>query len=158
MARVTMKIKVSSPLASPIVKWKPPPLSWVKENFYASFLHGNQLAWSGVIIRDVDGLILGACRRKVDIITSSFVAETVAALHAVRLSLDLGFTQVIVEGDCRSVIQSLASSMADRSKIGIWVHEGRKLATPIRACRFQHVPRIGNKAAHLLASFNSTST
>ncbi|XP_039001964.1 uncharacterized protein LOC120128345 [Hibiscus syriacus] len=112
----------------------------------------------GVIIRDVDGLILGASRRKVERIASSFAAEAVAALHAVRLSLDLGFTQVIVEGDCRSVIQSLVSSMADWSEIGIWVHEGRKLAASLRVCQFQHVPRTGNKAAYLLASFNSTST
>ncbi|KAE8688851.1 putative trans-2-enoyl-CoA reductase [Hibiscus syriacus] len=53
-------------------------------------MKGKNESWSGVDIRNTEGFIIGACRRKSRRISSSFQAEAMAAVHAVVFSLDLG--------------------------------------------------------------------
>ncbi|KAE8674821.1 hypothetical protein F3Y22_tig00111715pilonHSYRG00122 [Hibiscus syriacus] len=91
----------------------------VKANFDASFSQENNYTWSGVIIRNAGGLILRACRRKIERITSAFVTEVVVTIHAIQLSLDLRIIHVVIEGDSRSVVRRSTSMNPDWSEIDI---------------------------------------
>ncbi|XP_038997790.1 uncharacterized protein LOC120122757 [Hibiscus syriacus] len=129
------------------VRWMAPPDSFVKVNFDARFLLAQKKSWTGVIIRDGLGHIMGAYRKETKRITSAFSVEAQAALHAIQFSLELGFGRVIIEGDSKSVINKLSSL----EEISAWIWEARRRAEGFHACSFRFTPRNGNHAAHLLA-------
>ncbi|XP_039010446.1 uncharacterized protein LOC120139206 [Hibiscus syriacus] len=115
-AIVTASVQPHSSLVS--VLWKPPPTPMVKANFDAAFSRRNSEAWSGIVVRNHDGHILGAARRKIVHASSPFLAEATASLHAIQFSKDLGSSQVVVEGDARSVLLKLQGNEPDYSETG----------------------------------------
>ncbi|XP_039017601.1 uncharacterized protein LOC120148593 isoform X2 [Hibiscus syriacus] len=101
------------------VHWIPPISPGFKVNFDASYMQAQNQSWSGMMVRNSEGFIIGACRRRAMRITSIFLAEATAAVHAVEFALDLGLQDVSLEGDERSVVKKLASTEPDRSVISV---------------------------------------
>ncbi|XP_039064257.1 uncharacterized protein LOC120209283 [Hibiscus syriacus] len=132
-------------------RWLPPNAPWVKVNFDASFSHTNKEAWSGIIIRDSVGEILGAAKRKIRRATSVFAAEATAAVHAIQFRIDLGCMRAIFEGDSKTIIQKLQSDEEDLSEVGAMIWDGKFLASKLHAATFHFTQRAGNVAAHILA-------
>ncbi|XP_038996489.1 uncharacterized protein LOC120191160 [Hibiscus syriacus] len=116
--------------------WNPPPPSSVKVNFDASFAQNLESGWSGVIIWNNGGQVMGASRRVIRRVTSTFAAEATTAIHVMDLALDLGFNSIVVEGDSRAVITKLSSVEEDASKISAVIYEGKQLTQNLHACRF----------------------
>lgn len=106
------------PTHRPCVKWNPPEESSVRVNFDAAFLQQNHLSFVGIIIPDHNGLVLGSCSMKNDYILDSFIAEARAALQAFQFAANMGFTNVEIEGDSRTVISKISVRNLDRSSIG----------------------------------------
>ncbi|KAK8993918.1 hypothetical protein V6N11_008131 [Hibiscus sabdariffa] len=76
------------------------------------------MATSGVVIRNSQGQVMGASCRTTPHIASSFAAEGTAAVHAIELGTDMGFTHIIIEGDCLAVIEKLKCEKDDVSENG----------------------------------------
>ncbi|KAA3476900.1 reverse transcriptase [Gossypium australe] len=105
------------PTHRPCVKWNRPGESYVRVNFDAVFLQQNHQSFVGIIIPDHNGLVLGSCSMKNDYILDSFIAEARAAIQALQFAADMGFTNVEIEGDSRTVISKISSRNLDRSSI-----------------------------------------
>ncbi|MBA0746346.1 hypothetical protein Gogos_008874 [Gossypium gossypioides] len=76
---LTLILKHPNPSA--MVRWPPPPPSWVKMNVDANYSISNQKATSSIIIQDKTGQIMGSCFRIHNLFSSVFMVEVVAVLH-----------------------------------------------------------------------------
>ncbi|GMI95359.1 hypothetical protein HRI_003205200 [Hibiscus trionum] len=134
------------------VIWSPPIEPSVKLNFDAGFCGTGKKSWSGHVIRNEQGEILGASYRRNEGISSAFEAEALACVQGLRFAADLGFTNIVVEGDYCSVIQKLCDTADDFSTIRPLIADAKRLALLFRSCRFAFVGRNGNRVAHAMAA------
>ncbi|KAE8669916.1 hypothetical protein F3Y22_tig00112215pilonHSYRG00326 [Hibiscus syriacus] len=75
-----------------------------------------------------------------------------AAVHAVKFAVELGFHSVFIEEDSRGVIAKLQYSSPDLSEISASTWEVKIISNQIHACVFQFISRDENKVAHLLVA------
>ncbi|KAL0437221.1 UNVERIFIED_CONTAM: hypothetical protein Sradi_0430000 [Sesamum radiatum] len=80
-------------------------------------------------------------------------AEAMAAREAIPLALRRGWTLIIIEGDCSTLIHKLQCSERDLSIIGPIVMDIQNLVVCFQFCSFQYVKRSCNAIAHYLAQF-----
>lgn len=65
-------------------------------NVDASVHLAQHRAYSGVVIRDNHGEVMGACRKLTWPVSSVFLAEARAMVHGLQFAEDLGFQNVIL--------------------------------------------------------------
>ncbi|KAL4272321.1 hypothetical protein GQ457_13G021040 [Hibiscus cannabinus] len=105
-------------------RWLPPYDPHVKINIDASFLHAECKSFSGIVVQDSAWLQFGE---------------------------EIGCREVLVEGESRSVMQKLTSSVADVSILHPIIATVKALACRFRSCRFLFAGRNNNKASHAMA-------
>ncbi|KAL4296291.1 hypothetical protein GQ457_12G027180 [Hibiscus cannabinus] len=91
-----LELETLSPRLNPVfrqtlARWIPPTSHFVKANYDASFCSSSLHSYSGVVIRDSDGLVLGSCRRASTWVATPFAAEATAAFHALLFAIPLSF-------------------------------------------------------------------
>ncbi|KAK7809482.1 hypothetical protein CFP56_004049 [Quercus suber] len=79
------------------------------------------------------------------------MAEALAAKRAVQLATEMSFLRVMVEGDCKRVIQALQASGRSLMLYGHVLEDIRRVGSTLQICSFHHVFREGNLLAHSLA-------
>ncbi|XVE86645.1 hypothetical protein DITRI_Ditri18aG0051300 [Diplodiscus trichospermus] len=110
------------------------------------------------IIRDSKGFCLGAYAAMVPWTAEIQTIEIQAAIKAMEFALQMGFKEVIIEGDVSGIINGLATSSRDLSNIGTLVEERTQISKLFTKVSFMYTKRGGNKAAHALAKMGSTCT
>jgi ribonuclease HI len=108
----------------------------------------------GVVIRDHNGVCLTACSEYQEEVTSPEIAEALALRRAITLAKDEGFTKIIINSDCLSVVNRVNALEDDRSLCGPVIHDVRKLMTSFTSCSINHVVRGLNVAAHIIAKLS----
>ncbi|MBA0582211.1 hypothetical protein Gorai_024362, partial [Gossypium raimondii] len=91
------------------------------------------MSCSGIVIRDLNSLVLGS---KVVLnvnIPAMFAAEALTCVQMIQMGLDLGFTIMKVEGDALSVVKKLQTDVEDRPKWK-WIDGGRIRPTEPYCC------------------------
>lgn len=81
----------------------------------------------------------------------AFVAEARACERAFCFALDMGFRNLILEGDSLTVIKKLTSNKMDRSILSPISQNIRSLERFFEKVSYQFVSREINRAAHALA-------
>ncbi|KAK8989033.1 hypothetical protein V6N11_030401 [Hibiscus sabdariffa] len=122
----------------------------IKFNFDSAFNQQSSFAISGAIGRNSEGLILAACAIPHSNVPDAFVAEALACQQAVQFAKDVGFSNVIIEGDSRTVIKKINDGTHDHSIIAPIMADIKELAKYFGAISFCFVRREANKAAHTL--------
>ncbi|OMO59710.1 reverse transcriptase [Corchorus capsularis] len=140
---------IQMPFTSPC--WKPPATNFIKVNFDGAFDSTRQIGAYGLIARNSDGLVLGACSGNILNVSDAFVAESFAAVRALSWSREMGFSAVVIEGDALSIIRKINSLSLDFSPVGAYVKEAKSLKVLFSSCVVQHIGRNGNSVAHDLA-------
>ncbi|KAL0457144.1 UNVERIFIED_CONTAM: hypothetical protein Slati_1053600 [Sesamum latifolium] len=79
------------------------------------------------------------------------LAEALAAREAILLAHRQGWSSVVLEGDCASLIHKLASKSHDLSAVGLIIFDILAFARSFICCNFIFVRRECNSVAHLLA-------
>ncbi|KAL4346535.1 hypothetical protein GQ457_17G013180 [Hibiscus cannabinus] len=138
-------------------EWIAPNFPFVKINYDSSFRQDVFSACTGVVIRNHEGILMGACCKMISHIASSFAAEAQAAVHGLQLAADLGFQYVILEGDSMAVTERLRSEKEDLSEISAIIWDAKYLSRSFVTCRFQFTHREGNQVAHAVARGGSNS-
>lgn len=95
------------PQLSPDI-WTPPPPPTVKLNFDGSYNPVTEKAGIGGIVRNATGLLIVAYAGEVKA-SHSIEAEIQALISGIELCVRLGHLDVIREGDCLVLIESLAA-------------------------------------------------
>ena len=75
----------------------------------------------GVVIRDSYGAVLASCLEKIFQAYKAEVTEALAARKALSFAHELGFQNVILEGDALGLIQALKSQEQNLCPLGLLV-------------------------------------
>ena len=86
------------------------------------------------------------------------MAEALAAQRAVIFAREMSLFDIIVEGDCLTVIQALLHVGPCPLLFGHIIDETKRLGGVLRSCMFQHVRRDVNRLAHSLVKKAVLST
>ncbi|MBA0875190.1 hypothetical protein Goshw_027687 [Gossypium schwendimanii] len=106
----------------------------------------------GVIIRNHEGFVMGACPYPLGRTGDPSTTEAKACLHAVIFGEEMGFRDLVVEGDCLTVIKKLKSDSVDRSVIGNIISEIQRKKLSFGTLSFEYTPQKTSEEAHALAT------
>lgn len=84
-------------------------------------------------------------------VACAFLAEALACLQVLIFVKEMGSSQVVVEGDARTVIMKASKGVVDRSAIGIFMADIKLMAINFNSVLFQHVNQDANAIAHSIA-------
>jgi len=105
----------------------------------------------GCVIRDADGFVLAAKCGVTRAVAEPVCAEAMAALFALEFCCDLGYVNVVSEGDSSQIIKAVTNSDYPLHKIGHFLKAIKQRAGAFSVCKWSHCVRDANEVAHLLA-------
>lgn len=129
----------------------PPDLGYIKINYDSSFTLQERKSISGLIARNEEGLIMGACTYNHADITNAFTAEAHACEKAVWFAQELRFRRVQIEGYLLTIVKRVHATTIDRSIISPIIANIKQRIGFFEHIRFIHVKREANSAAYTLA-------
>ena len=135
-------------------KWRPLSQDFLKVNVDAAF--NNKGAYIGVIVRNFKGISLLICVGQTKA-SSSMEAELMAIRHGISLEEIKGWQRVIVEGDCKPIMEALSegNSSPDWKLMPVF-EEINSIASKF-SCYFSWINRDANYAADSLAKWTASS-
>ena len=107
----------------------------------------------GVIIRNEKGEVMGAMSAKGPRVTDSLEAKALACRKALEFAMDIGFSDIVIEGDCVQVINAIKASKANLSLLGHVVEDIQVLILGLRWAEVRWVKRSANLVTHNLARY-----
>ena len=140
-AQVQLRIQTCNPSVS---RWHPPASNGFKLNFDAAIFQELHASGFGAIIRNETGEVMASLSAKGPAVVDSEEAEV------------LGFYSFIIEGDNRTVINSIRSIVAARanySRLGHLYEDVGCLILGLHDVSISCVSRSANAAAHSLARY-----
>jgi ribonuclease HI len=131
--------------------WQPPPQGIIKVNWDATLNMSAGWIGLGVVARDNLGWCLGARSVTRGMQMEPKTAEVMTAICAVEFSKEVGFFEVIFEGDAAQVVADINMVSTNLSNTGYLIESIQQELKWFRAGSFVHVPRVLNSVAHALA-------
>lgn len=131
--------------------WKCIDLGYVKVNWDAFLNVRNGIVGLGCVIRNDDGVIVGAKCCACMIEADPLLAECMAAYSALNFYKEMGFSKIICEGDSLQVVKAICDPSSHYVKIGHFVEAIGKDAFEFIYCSWFHCCREANVIAHQLA-------
>ncbi|XP_065630298.1 uncharacterized protein LOC136067864 [Quercus suber] len=131
-------------------KWRAPQASFVKVNFDGAVFDDANKSGVGVVIRDSYGDVLASCSEKILQAYKAKVTEVLAAWKALSFAHELGFQNVILEGDALHLIQALKSQKQSLCPLGLLVEDEKIYSSHFQRVLYSHVKRNSNRVAHNL--------
>ena len=131
--------------------WTPPPVHGYKVNFDGALFEQEDRAGLGVVIRNQDGLVMASLSEVVPLPSTVIEVETLAARRAVEFALELGFENIVLEGDSEILIKILNRSSRSLAPFGHIINDINFLASRFACFSATHVKRHCNRVAHSLA-------
>ncbi|XP_010462877.1 PREDICTED: uncharacterized protein LOC104743503 [Camelina sativa] len=130
--------------------WTKPPPGWIKCNYDASHIEGNNISGLSWIIRDSNGFLLHCGMGKFQGRTTIEESECTALIWAIQSTRGLGYRKVIFEGDNINITQQVNNRSSKlRLKHYLDTIEGWKADFETVAFSFRH--REQNHCADKLA-------
>ena len=120
-------------------------------NFDGAVFSQDGLAGIGFIIRNEQGLVMAALSQQISLLILVEMVEVVAAHRALVFAKELGFDEVIVEGDFASTITSINGGHMDHLALGHILLDIKCLFPSSSYISVKHINREGNCVAHKLA-------
>ena len=77
--------------------------------------------------------------------------EARACYHALRTAITYGFRQLMIEGDCQSLIRKLQSKIVPNNSLGFFISDILSLAESLEFFVWSFVKRGCNSVAHAIA-------
>jgi ribonuclease HI len=137
--------------------WIPPPSGIFKVNWDASLSLKKGWLGIGVIVRDCNGVCLGARSVTKQVKVDPKTTEVIAALFAMHFSKEVSFLDVIFEGDATQVVKEINSTPPYVSRVCHFLENIHLEKGYFRSVSFAYTPRECNAAAHVLAKEASSN-
>uniref|UniRef100_A0A7N2RFA1 Reverse transcriptase zinc-binding domain-containing protein n=1 Tax=Quercus lobata TaxID=97700 RepID=A0A7N2RFA1_QUELO len=138
---------------STVSRWCPPPNSRFKLNFDAAIFPDLKCSGIGAIIRNERGEVMGAMSAKEQQVLDSTEAEVLACRRALEFAIDIGFSELVIEGDSAQVLNSLRSTATNLSRLGHIFDDIQCLMAGLLWVEVKLVSRNANGAPHSLARY-----
>ncbi|XP_059654840.1 uncharacterized protein LOC132301618 [Cornus florida] len=127
--------------------WIPPCLGILKLNFDASFNKVSKSCGGGIILKNHFGQPIWVAFVFFRFVCSSSVAEALVLKGSLKLLKCWGYSQVIVEGDCKPVMDLFPSKEA----LSVIYEDVFILLKSCLGSSLGWTPRLGNVVAHLVS-------
>lgn len=85
---------------------------------------------TGVLARDSNGLVMGACVHINNCVPIASAAEALACVRALQFARDMGFQRVLLKGDSKTVIEKLMHEDVDRSCVNANITDAKNEKFP----------------------------
>ena len=121
--------------------WTPLSEGFYKINFDGAIFENFGRAGLGVVVRDVEGMVIAALSQNIQLPSSVDSVEALAARCAIILAQEISLTQVVVEGDSLKVIAAINNPKQSRTQWGHIIEDIKKASLCLQACSFCHVSR-----------------
>ena len=132
-------------------KWKPPSPDRYKINVDGAVFKEQRMAGVGILIRDAEGHLIGACSRKLEAPLGAVEAEAKAMELGLLFARDLSIQDFNLESDSLTLINALQDLSPPPSLVAALVYSSVAMSHSFRCVEFSYVGRNGNRPAHLLA-------
>ncbi|KAK5833831.1 hypothetical protein PVK06_017694 [Gossypium arboreum] len=116
---------------------KPPKDDIIKINFDASFNPHTVNSVSGILGQNKEDLVMAACTFPWENISDPITAEERACLQSVTMVEEMGFQDIVVEGDALAIIRKLNSAEDDKSNISSLIKEIKGRPHRFRSLSFE---------------------
>ncbi|KAK5812541.1 hypothetical protein PVK06_027976 [Gossypium arboreum] len=126
-------------------------LPTVKVHFDAMFNKKTFKSVSEVVVWGLRDKLLASKMILHNNVPSPFAAKAYAGLEAIKLRILMGFQEVQIKGDSRTVIRKCQSTKTDRLAIGAIIWDIRSKSVHFQKIKFQDIPKIENSRAHKIA-------
>lgn len=134
-------------------KWKAPLEGVYKINTDAAMFEGSQIGLGGVVRDHVGDVVVGVCE-KMQGSDDVAVVEALSARQGLKVAMEAGFLNLILEVDNIRLYQSLQTRRKEESTFGFIVRDILTLKASCANLVFSHVKREGNRVAHCLAKLS----
>ncbi|KAH1091582.1 hypothetical protein J1N35_018839 [Gossypium stocksii] len=132
-------------------KWKSPDDPTIKINFDASFNCMSFTSASAIVARNANGEVIISKFYLHTAVGMAFDAKAIACFEFKLTGIEMGFTDVIVEGDSKSIINKCMTRSIDKSQIRTHIKNIQKEKERFQSLVFHFVPRSANQLAHNIA-------
>ena len=123
-------------------------------NFDVAVFSDQHCSGFGAIIRNSSGGVMVGMSMKGPYVNSSEEVEVLACRRALEFSRKVGFSRVIIEGDCLNVMRALSVSTENSSLLGHIYEDIKFNLKGMQVLSINWVKRGGNMVAHILAKHN----
>ncbi|CAO2820766.1 unnamed protein product [Amaranthus hypochondriacus] len=134
-------------------RWSPPEVEWVKVNFDANIADNDERGL-GAVARNADGLLLVAGVRRIKASWNVELSELMAAAYGLELARRLGYSHVILEGDCSTVIHGIWQCPRGFSPFFLILDYIQSLLPSFLGFRCSLIRRQCITVAHFMAQWN----
>ena len=131
--------------------WSPPDTSVFKVNVDRAVFVQQSKSGVGVVICNCEGLFMGPLSMKLNQHLGSLEAEAKSYELGIMFAKDMGFHEIVLEGDLVMVSNAIAGISPPPSSIASVVYGISSLLSVFHRFSISHVSRKGNQVAHLLA-------
>ena len=125
-------------------------MTLIHTNLGATFAEDGT-AGIGVVIRNETGLIMASLSQRIPMSTSVTEVEALAARRAMELALELGFDNVILEGDSEILLKTPKTGGSTLAHFGNLTADILFLTSHFSKVHLSFVRRQCNRLAHSLA-------
>jgi hypothetical protein len=125
--------------------------SFVKINWDASLNVKSTLIGLGCVIRNAEGFVVAAKCGISRAVAEPVCAEAMAALFALEFCCELGYVNVVSEGDSLQIIKGVCDPDYSLDRIGHFLDAIRQKVGEFSDCKWSHCLRDANEVAHCLA-------
>ena len=153
MTRQGLEFQRQRAIRSAQNQWFPPPTDVVKINFDGATCPKKRKAGIGVVISDVNGLVLASCAKIKHQPFKVVEIESLAAATALSLATDIGFRRVILEGDSMEVIQALRENSQALTPTSLLIEDVRSFAHNFDELLYSRTKKDGNVVTHSLVKY-----
>ncbi|MBA0812754.1 hypothetical protein Gohar_026693, partial [Gossypium harknessii] len=132
-------------------RWRPLEFPFHKLNFDAAFNRYGKCSCTRIVVRNWEGRVVVSNIVINNNIPNSFAVKAIACLQVVNLERDLGFQEVLIEGDALSMIKKMQACDIDDSLVRAYIYDGKHKPGGSNRCDFHHIQRNANRVTDILA-------
>ena len=129
----------SGPSTTTQFSWTPPPPTRYKINVDGTVFAAQKSASIGIIIRDSDGSVIGACSKKIHFPLGAVEVEAKAVEFGLHFAKDLLIQDFILEGDSLVVFNALSKISSPPSSIAAMICGSVSISHEFCHVVFSHV-------------------
>jgi len=105
------------------------------------------------VVRDNEGVVVGASSRQVFSLPDSEVAKALAMRKGLKFAKEMSFLNLIAESDASNVVLVLNTHQQSSNYVVSIIRDCISFKGSFRSLNFLHVRREANQAAHYLAKY-----
>ena len=107
----------------------------------------------GAVIRNAVGEVMAALSARGEAVVDSEEAKVRAYRKTLEFAIDVGFSELMVEGDNSVVMSTISSNKPNWSRLGVIYDDIGYLAANLSYVSFSCIRRNANSVAHSLARY-----